>query len=270
MKNGTTFAPIPARAIGDGALSGLDLRLLGAIALHDRMSETGRSRQGCWASHKRLAAMLGCDKSAVSRSLKRLVEWGYVQSQRNPRSRRYKVLVVHYTDEDAAIMAERNTVPEPGKGDNMSPFHENSCQIRQPSWPDSCQIRQSEEIRKNPRNISHEMAPPFGADRLGRGIAEGLSSDGANSPAVRSETPFWLDPPDLGRSDLVNAWLARIEREAKSGRIPPEDMETVAHTVGDFIEELEPGTPEWGRSARLVTNGVLAGWSDDGGEDVCV
>jgi len=73
-------APLPLRAIYDDRLAGLDLRVLAAVAAHDRMSlffDSGQ--QGCWASQGRLAAEVGCNYINLGKSLKKLGELGYLQ-----------------------------------------------------------------------------------------------------------------------------------------------------------------------------------------------
>jgi hypothetical protein len=73
-------APLPLRAIYDDRLAGLDIRVLAAVAAHDRMSLFFDSGQaGCWASQGRLAAEVGCNYINLGKSLKKLGELGYLQ-----------------------------------------------------------------------------------------------------------------------------------------------------------------------------------------------
>jgi DNA-binding MarR family transcriptional regulator len=99
------FAPIPARALRDQRLSGLQLRLLGAIALFDRM---GRNGQGCWARHELLAEIASCAYTSVSTELRRLHLAGYITNSRHPKDRRRTVYSVVYTDADAHKFRKRN------------------------------------------------------------------------------------------------------------------------------------------------------------------
>lgn len=96
-----TYAPIPARALADTRLSGTDLRLLAAIAAHDRFGKNGT---GCFASQRRLAALIGAHEKAVARSAARLVEFGYTTTERSPTNGRLVVYRVVYTEDDAAAM----------------------------------------------------------------------------------------------------------------------------------------------------------------------
>lgn len=95
------YAPIPARALADTRLSGTDLRLLAAIAAHDRF---GRNGTGCFASQRRLAALIGAHEKAVARSAGRLVEFGYMTSERSPTNGRLVIYRVVYSEEDGLAM----------------------------------------------------------------------------------------------------------------------------------------------------------------------
>lgn len=99
MSDKPCFAPIPARAIADPDLSGLDLRTLALIARHDGFNRNGR---GCFASHRTMAARLGANEKSVARSIARLVDAGYLRAENQGRDGRLRVYFVHYTDEDHA------------------------------------------------------------------------------------------------------------------------------------------------------------------------
>ncbi|MCH2393223.1 MarR family transcriptional regulator [Oceanibaculum sp.] len=93
------FAAIPARAFGDDRLKGHHLRVLGAVAMHDRFSRNGR---GCVASYDRLAAIAGTNYSRLSSAVGDLVKWGYVAKERLADRRRAALRVI-YTDQDRAF-----------------------------------------------------------------------------------------------------------------------------------------------------------------------
>lgn len=102
-----TFAPLPARAIGDEKLSALDLRVLAALAAHDRLGANGI---GCYASHPRLAALVGCHEKSLSRSLATLAGTGggetYIEAARHPINARLRVYKVIYTDFDKQFLGQ--------------------------------------------------------------------------------------------------------------------------------------------------------------------
>ena len=91
------FAAMPMRAIGDSRLKASHLKLLMAIAAHDRMSKNG---QGCWAGHKRLAELTGIALKSVSRTLNALAEWGYIEGSTHPLNKRTRVYKVIYLGAD--------------------------------------------------------------------------------------------------------------------------------------------------------------------------
>lgn len=93
------FGAIPFRAFGDERLHAAHFRLLGVIATHDRFNANG---QGCRAGNARLAELTGSNYSALSRTLKQLADWGYIEGYVNPLNKRLRVYVVLYTVEDFA------------------------------------------------------------------------------------------------------------------------------------------------------------------------
>lgn len=93
------FTTLPTRAIGDTALTSLDLRCLAAIALHDGMSGVKKSGGGCFARNSTLAALAQTDVTNFSKSLARLLRAEYVS--REPQimdKRRFTLRVVYDHD----------------------------------------------------------------------------------------------------------------------------------------------------------------------------
>jgi len=77
------FAPIPIRALSDDRLAEQTLRVLGAVAYHDRLSGPREKGQGCWASGDRLGKIAGIkDKSSVYAAIRKLVALGYIVEER--------------------------------------------------------------------------------------------------------------------------------------------------------------------------------------------
>jgi DNA-binding MarR family transcriptional regulator len=127
------FAPLPARAIGDQRLSGLHFRVLGAIAMHDRISGK-RKGQGCWAGNQTLAAECGCNYSNLSTAITELGRWGYVEREMHPLNKRLRIHRVVYTGDDLAFTKLANTLPR-GK---------QSAQIQEPTvCPETEKSRQT-------------------------------------------------------------------------------------------------------------------------------
>ena len=114
------FGAVPARAVGDARLTGLHLRLLTAIAIHDRMSDPRKQGQGCWAGNKRLAEMIGCNYTNLSTALTHLATWGYIERRVNPLNKKRRIYLVVYDDRDAAFVGvkpDTDRLPE-SKGCN--------------------------------------------------------------------------------------------------------------------------------------------------------
>jgi hypothetical protein len=82
------------RIIGDARPSGLDHRVYACVSMHDGMSLKKDSGRGCYATFATLTAAIGCDASNLSKSLKRLVEWGYLTEERQVDRRRKTYRVV--------------------------------------------------------------------------------------------------------------------------------------------------------------------------------
>lgn len=95
------FAALPLRAIGDGRLSALDLRVLACVAFHDRMSDARGKGQGAWASNETLAQRVGCHYTNLSTAITRLGKFGYIQREAHPLNKRLRVYRVIYEDSAA-------------------------------------------------------------------------------------------------------------------------------------------------------------------------
>lgn len=101
MSERPIYSPVPARAMGDASISGADLRVLMAIASHDRFGKNGT---GCYASHATLAVKVSLNSKSVARSIGKLRDAGYISVEKNPLNGRLAVYRVIYTEEDAAVM----------------------------------------------------------------------------------------------------------------------------------------------------------------------
>lgn len=95
------YAPVPARAMGDKTLTGEDLRVLMALAAHDRLGANGI---GCYASHPRLAALVGCHIKSLSRSLNTLASKRYITAKQHPLNGRLRVYSVSYSEFDGLYL----------------------------------------------------------------------------------------------------------------------------------------------------------------------
>lgn len=91
------FGGIPFRALRDGELTLLDIRLLAVIAAHDGFN---KNRRGCFASHKRLASLIEAHYKSAARSIAKLIDRGYVDASQQGDDGRLRVYRVIYTQED--------------------------------------------------------------------------------------------------------------------------------------------------------------------------
>jgi len=94
MTDTRIFSTIPANAIGDRTLTGLDLRCLAAISLHDGMSLIKKTGAGCYAALSTLARKAGTDVTNFSKSLSKLIKRGYVVKEPQLHDRRRSTLRV--------------------------------------------------------------------------------------------------------------------------------------------------------------------------------
>lgn len=101
MGKAREFTTMPARAIADTRLSGLELRSLMAIALHDGMSTKRENAAGCYAKRATLAAIVRTDITNFSKAVSRLTKLGYVVSEAQQTDKRRTTLRVIYGDDDS-------------------------------------------------------------------------------------------------------------------------------------------------------------------------
>ena len=92
------FTTLPVGAIADSRLTSLDLRCMAAIALRDGMSGMKGKGGGCYAKHATLAADAQTDVTNFSKSLSRLIGWGYVVREPQLMDKRRFTLRVVYPD----------------------------------------------------------------------------------------------------------------------------------------------------------------------------
>lgn len=90
------FYCLPVRALRDKDLTSLDHRVLGAIALHDGMSNFKKKGRGCYATHKTLRDIVGCDYTNISKSITKLVKSGYLIVSAHPKDKRRSIYRVIY------------------------------------------------------------------------------------------------------------------------------------------------------------------------------
>ncbi len=219
------FAPLPARAIGDDRLTGLHMKALAAVAMHDRLNRNG---QGCWAGQKRLAAEICCNYSNLSTALRDLVKWDYLEKHKHPVDGRLTAFTVIYTDADKALV----------KGEHSLPID------KQPTSPKVCPET----------NNPHEIVCPEGRDSLPADLPSHSNNKdsaplrkkiNAGEPTKRN-TPEGASPNgdrQAGNWDELDdgAKLGIIERALKNGteELDLSKMLTILEDIGDAHEGIK-------------------------------
>ncbi|RWG47686.1 MAG: helix-turn-helix domain-containing protein [Mesorhizobium sp.] len=213
MAKGPVFSPDPARLIADQNLTALDIRVLMAIAVHDRFSKNGI---GCTASHTRLASLVGCHLKSLSRSIRTLAERGYIGGRANPLNPKSRCYYVVYNDMDEAILKSvKGNQPVTYTGNepvtNQAPT---GNQFATPQVTNSFHI--GNQLQKNAQSIQGDAGYNIFSETV-RDLVETREIDPAEaaSPAV--------PPSDKGNeranSVSIGAMLAMIERGKKAGQI---------------------------------------------------
>jgi hypothetical protein len=220
------FAPLPPRALGDKRLAGLHLRVLGAVALHDRMAGALKKGQGCWAGPKGIAAKCGgANLANVCSAITDLTSWGYLESRYHPDDRRKRVLHVVYNDDDTAVVVRADSLPN-GKQPHSDRLPGNGKVV--------CPTVQIDKEEQSPRetNIFCE--------------AEDIS--------LKRKKYSVETAPSNGIEGNVGAELAKFERLLKSGvkKLPTETLQTWGEylTTVHFRGSLDD--PNAQRAGRMI------------------
>jgi len=223
-KRQATFAPVPTRAIGDHTLNGLDLRVLAFIAAHDRFQANGI---GCYTNQRKMATAVGTDHTRLNKTLRRLVDAGYIEAQPHPMNKRLRVYTILYTEADGAWMrgetvgAHANTAPETvGASESQVPDNE----------------------QRSRQNIFCEAENTFGGSR-GRYTPEGARSGDRGLTAGRQGEWTW------DRGGTIPAQLRRLETDIRRGC--QVDMDAAYHWLNDVLAMLEDDTDEYQWALRL-------------------
>jgi hypothetical protein len=107
------FGSLPFRAFPDRKLKLLPMRVLGVISGHDQFNANG---QGCWASNRRVAELIGCHPKSASRAIRWLIKHGYLKDLGAPpgkqRGRRRRFLSVIYNEADVTAFKVTAQVPQ--------------------------------------------------------------------------------------------------------------------------------------------------------------
>jgi DNA-binding MarR family transcriptional regulator len=229
------------RIINDPRPSGLDMRVYACVSLHDGMSLLKKSGRGCYATFATLTARIGCDAANLSRSLKRLVEWGYLAEERQD-DRRRKTYRVTFDSEETWRNRQQSTGEivgdgESGNGGNppQTEQHYSSLKGLDPSEEEKLNSSQEARFaRCSPERRDFSDNPGGQMARLERAISVGQAVDSL-------------------------AWYGWLENQI--GDENPSNSGRAVRLADRLIEGMsEEEYAEWGLSH---------GWVDDEGEWHC-
>jgi|SRR5215211_5410194 len=235
MSKPPLFAPLPMRAISDHRLSALHLRVLAAIAWHDRLSDHRKGGQGCWASNKTLAEEVGCDYTRLSASITTLASLGYVDRRPHLVNKRLRVYRVIYDSGSPADSLPNGKLSDRHAVSSEQPI---VCYPVNDHPATVCcpKLQAAEAKEKSDVNIFRETDNKF------RGKGEDNSA-GAARPS--------------GSKDEVGASVARFERDWRDARRRGARL-VIGQVVGyqkrltEICDEGEHDDPTTQRACRLA------------------
>lgn len=198
------FAALPIRALWDPELTALELRVLGVVCWHDRLSKQ-RESAGCYAANLLMAAEAGCTITSLSRALTKLAKRGYIERDHRgvPGKRHLTVYRVQYDPADLETIAQRGKDYLPNEtNDEPETFAREDR-----DWSKSFARRDSGNGRNPPRFDAQETSLREERDSVETG--ERNSSEDARFAARGSARG------DFGLP--VGARLAMLDRALKSG-----------------------------------------------------
>lgn len=201
MADKQLFAPMPLRAMR-ADLSGLNLRILIAVAAHDRMSLASGKGQGCRASNDRLSTLIGCSYARLCSGLSDLAAAGFIHRSKLGRHTVYQVI---YTEEDRLLFG--NSTPR-SKG----------CRSGSDAAPIGCHDFPADGsfLPETPQ----QYIPLNGRKTFGETGEYNSSEEARRADALLSEDDVSTGerPPIIWRGTTAAA-LAKVDRELKAGSL---------------------------------------------------
>jgi len=238
------FAPVPQRAMRDQRLTSADLRLLMAIAAHDRFTY---NKRGCYAGSQRLAACANCDATTVWRSTQRLCEFAYIDQSLDPNDRRKRIYRVIYNDDDALAMkvdpkTKKIARPQSSQTEKDCIEKAHVDEIIEETSPNI--FCKTGNTSRETKNICSETATPNGVVDLKSYLKSYQPND----------TPQWIstllnilqeDPEaqlPYPKHRPIQSLLCELERTWKTGRVATENVALLVQRMqDDFYDKPELG-----------------------------
>lgn len=252
------FAALPLRALNDDRLTDRDVRILGVVASHDRMSGIRGKGQGAWASHKTMAAEVGggADYARFSVSINKLVAFGYLQRDRLEGDARMHTYRVIYTDEDRLPQRKPSGAQEVCLSAN---------QLSDDGLPNS--DGSDETVCRHP-NLSVEKDSETPSQYISRS-EERDSAEAGEIDSAEAARFVARDTLQVDRNLSIGANLARLERALRRGsriaredwfaylvRVDASDVQESAQISRLFEELAERMTGDERKEARLKIHEV--------------
>ena len=241
--------------IRDPRPSGLDHRVYACVSLHDGMSLVKGKGRGCYATFATLTAEIGCDPGDLSRSLKRLVTWGYLTEERQS-DRRRKSYRVRFDSRESWANAQRTETEivgsaEAGNGGNPPQTAQHYSSLKE--------LDSSEEEKLN----SFEKADiEMSASSLG--IDKSASKAGKRNSAEAGLGSDWALAAHLPRnlgSLPAGAQVSRIEAAYDSiGRDPHKLGSREKESLCEWLTEIAEAFWEepHGQQAQRLNEEIMA------------
>lgn len=196
------FGPIPARAFKDMRLGNWHFRVLGVVAMHDRL---GKNKQGCWGANRTLARESANSELHFSDALSDLRLWEYITSESDPKDHRRKIHRVVYADADWETI--QKTAPR-----ETSTMGKNS--------PSETSTIGKETSTNTPRNFHSENA-------------KSLSEQGGISPNILRE------PQDIRRVDLGFRRDCAEARQPRKQGLSVEEARRLLEDTESYLSEVQ-------------------------------
>ena len=241
--------------ISDPRPSGLDMRVYACVSEHDGMSLKKGKGPGCYATYETLTASLKCDASNLSKSLKRLVDWGYLKEERQADRRRKTYRVVF-------------DFPEGWRNDQQSMVGEIAN-----NQGEELPLCSGQVTPKDVGNAANQLTEIVGNGNDENGVNP--LQDGQHYSSLKGLDPLEREKLDsfekahlaarharqkVKLDQNVGAQLAILERAWKEDPGSFDDQLLIERTawLQELSDQAEPGDPDTMRAQRLYFDFDLA------------
>lgn len=222
------FAIVQAAAIDDTRMKPAALRMLLALGIY-------RDTEGwCWPKQRQLAARLGITQQAVSKALRDLAEWGYVEIHDQYDgvtgariSSRYRVVM------DFVLPLDYRRTPQPDVvGSQLEIVGPTTPEVVTPTTPEVVAIEQprvtTQENNPSGSTTTSLKTPPDQAQIL-RALSDG----------AQEVIDWWRQCHGRKRPPRLNPTQARLLEEAVSDLGVARLKESVQYMAGKGVSEID-------------------------------